>query len=104
MLPALLLPEVGHHVSLQLQLEPPVAPRVSVLLILRTRIQYSPMVVFALVQSAGHKNDVFLFLPFPVVLSLIVTRSSSFVLCVCECCCFVPASGHGACVSVFSPA
>jgi len=44
----LLLPEVGHHDSLQLQLEPPVAPRVIVHLLLRTHI-LPHAVVFALV-------------------------------------------------------
>lgn len=83
MLPALLLPEVGHHVSLQLQLEPPVAPRVSVLLILRTRIQYSPMVVFALVQSAGaHERR--LSLPVHPAGALAHRNAASLRRCLCS--------------------
>ena len=51
----LLLPEVRHHVPLQLQLEPPVDSRVRLYLLLRTRI-LSHVVIFALVQSPGaHK-------------------------------------------------
>ena len=72
----LLLPEAGHHTSLQLQLEPP----------RHSSGQCSPSSAHAHTSQCGrlcpcvnysvHTNDVFLFLPLPSMLSLTVTRSS----------------------------